>query len=621
MRGRQASPTMRRRQSSLSVFWPSGAFRRLRSRRALLLACAVLGVLAAVPTSASANPLWANQAAMLNTTEYLRTSFIIDTREPVFIPRQLFLTQPYFGLYHEFGFDRNFFTWAPPASVGDKYMTGRAWTGCGGSPGVQVPVPGSWSHCALGAVKTGSANQMRDDVGSGSLTGFRWGETFVSDVCGNWSPANAADKPPPIPTISGVKYEDLNADGAREAGEPGLPGWTIKIFYEGEYVTSTTTGAGGAYSFRLDADTHHQLGEGKYTLKEESREGWHQEEAPGSIFVKYGVGEHDFAGNDFGNWRPAKLSGHKFDDSNVDGIWDPAEEALSNWGIGLSNGGEALTGAEGDYSFSVRPGAYTVAEAGREGWRQTTPGPPGTFERTVISGEEVEGLDFGNVCLGGVAVEPLDDSTGEPFAGIEVRLEEVSVPGILANEPSPPRTIAEGAPSFGELLPGEYRVTAFLPEGVFTTDPDAILVEGRFAIVKQVTVGECATTELPIHLFTGSTPGKVTGGVRLDVPGGFATSGFEFMTRAGSPRGTLEYQDHAAGLNLHTAQIEAIHVSGEVAWIWGKVDYEGALQRFRLRLVDAGEPGREDHFELTVAPDYGAGQGGAIGHGNVQIHS
>lgn len=552
----------------------------------------------------------------------LRTSFIIDTDEGAVIPRQLFLTHPYIDLYESFGFDRNFFTWAPPASVGDPYMAGRAWTGCGGEPEApQIPVPGNWSHCDPGAIKLGSANQMRADVQTGALTGFKWGETFVSNICGNWSPANGAPKVSPAPTIGGVKYEDLNADGVREPGEPGISGWKIELFFEGKYVTSTTTGAGGAYSFRLDADAFPQLGEGSYTLKEDSREGWRQEEAPGPIAVHYGVGEHNYDGNDFGNWRPATISGHKFDDSSVDGIWGPSEEALSNWDIQLSDGDESSTGPDGSYSFSVRPGAYTVAEAARKGWRQTAPGTPGTFERTVISGQEVEDLDFGNVCLGGVAVEPLDDSTGEPIAGLEVRLEEVSVPGILANEPSLPRTIAEGVPNFGELLPGVYQVTAFLPEGVFTTDPDAILVEGRFAIVKEVTVGECATTELPIHLFTGSTPGKVTGGVRLDVPGGFATSGFEFMTRAGSPRGTLEYQDHVAGFNLHTAQIEAIHISGEVAWIWGKVEFEGAEQRFRLRLVDAGEPGREDHFELTVAPGYEAGQGEAIGHGNVQIHS
>jgi hypothetical protein len=164
-------------------------------------------------------------------------------------------------------------------------------------------------------------------------------------------------------------------------------------------------------------------------------------------------------------------------------------------------------------------------------------------------------------------------------------------------------------------------VTAFLPEGVFTADPDAVLVEGRFAIVKEVTVGECATTALPIHMFTQSAPGKVTGGVRIAVPGGFATSGFEFMSPGGDASGTLEYQDHAAGLNLHTAAIEALYVSGDTAWVWGKVGYEGAEQRFRLRLLDAGEPGRDDRFELTVAPGYEAGQGEPIGDGNVQLHA
>ena len=584
---------------------------------ALLLACSFLGVLAALPAGASASFPWVNQEALRNETDpVLRSTYIIDAPPGTMLSRGLFLSQPYLGLYLKEGFDRNFLTWAPHTSVNDTYMASHNWTGCGET---QVPVSPGFSYC-WPAVKLNSAKHISEEVLHGPLTGFKWGDNFLSDICGNWSPANGAPKASPAPTIAGVKYEDLNADGVREPGEPGLAGWKIELFFEGKYVTSTTTGAGGAYSFRLDADAFPQLGEGAYTLKEESREGWHLEEAPGPIAVHYGVGEHNYGGNDFGNWRPATISGHKFDDSNVDGVWGSVETPLSSWGIQLSNGEEALTSAEGDYSFSVRPGPYTVAEAGREGWRQTAPGAPGSFERTVISGQEVEGLDFGNVCLGGVDVEPVDDSTGEPLAGLEVRLEEVSVPGILDNEPSLPRETT-GTPDFDELLPGEYRVTAFLPEGVFTTDPDAILVEGRFAVVKEVAVGECATTGLPLHLFTQSTRGKATGGVRIDIPGGFATSGFEFMTRAGSPRGTLEYQDHATGLDLHTAQIEAIYVSGEVAWIWGKVDYEGALQRFRLRLVDTGEPGRDDRYELTVAPGYEAGQGETIAGGNVQIHS
>lgn len=593
---------------------------RIRTAFPAILALLVFAVF---PAAASASFPWADQAAMQNEeSAFIRTSFIIDTTQGATISRGLFLTHPYIDFYEGEGFDRNFFTWAPHAAVGDAYIAGRAWTGCGHESGVageQIAVPGNWSHCASGDVKLGSANLIRHDVLSGPLTGFKWGETFVSEICGNWSPANDTAKDSPEPTISGVKYEDLNADGNRDPGEPGLSGWTIRLFYEGTQVASTTTSAGGAYSFRLDADAL-PIGGGTYTLKEVQKAGWNQEEAPGPVAVPFGAGDTTYGGNDFGNWRPATISGHKFDDSNVDGSWGQGEKALAEWGIHLSSGDERSTGADGGYSFSVRPGTYTVNEILQGGWRQTAPGGPGTREYTVTSGQAVAGADFGNVCLGGVAVEAVDDSTGDPLAGLEVRLEEVSVPGILENEPSLPRTTT-GTPDFGELLPGTYRIVAFLPEGVFTTDPDAVLVEGRFAIVKEVTVNECETAELPIHLFTQSTPGKVTGGVRLAVPGGFATSGFEFLSRADGPRGTLEFQDHARGLDLHTSTIEAVYVSGEVAWVWGKVELEGATRRFRLRLVDAGEPGRGDRFELTVAPGYEAGFGETIEAGNVQIHA
>jgi hypothetical protein len=582
--------------------------------RLILLTVLATGALALFPAAASASFPWADQEALKNETDSaLRATYIVDAPAGTVLSRQLFLSQPYLAFYQQQGFDRNFFTWAPHTSVGDEYMAGKGWTGCAS---VQIAVPGRPSYC--GAVKFGAPGSIRADVLSGPLTGFRWGEHWISDICGNWAPANLAPKLGPTPTISGVKYEDLNANGVRDSGEPGIPGWKIELLYEGHHVATTTTGSGGAYAFHLNADTL-AIGGGTYTLREESRSGWHQEEAPGKVVVPYGAGGKVYGGNDFGNWRPATISGAKFDDSNVDGEWGEGESGVAAWGIELSNGEEQATGPDGSYSFEVRPGTYTVAEVLRAGWRQTAPGAPGSREYTVLSGQAVSGADFGNVCLGGVEVEPIDDSTGEPAAGLEVRIEEVSVPGILENEPSLPLT-ASGAADFEGLLPGTYRVVAFLPEGVFTTDPDAVLVEGRFAIVKEVTVAECETTDLPVHTFTGSS-GKVTGGVRISVPGGFATAIFEFMVgRDGTPRGTLEYQDHATGLNLHTATIEAVQVAGDVAWIWGKAEVEGTPQRFELRLVDAGEPGTADRFELTLAPDYEAGHDAPIEGGNVQIH-
>lgn len=576
-----------------------------------------LAILALVPSAASAFP-WSDQADLQNETNpTVRSTYIVDGAPGSVIPRSLFLSQPYLGFYEGEGFDRNFFTWAPEASIGDEYMAGKGWTGC--HENGQVPVPGGPSHCAPGEVRFGAPGSIRKDIPNGPLTGLKWGENFISDICGNWAPANTAPKVGPEPVISGVKYEDSNANGVRDSGEPGLSGWKIELFYEGSQVATTTTGAGGAYEFHLDANSM-PIGGGTYELKEESREGWVQEQHPGNVVVPFGAGDAHYEGNDFGNWHWATIAGSKFDDSNVDGAWSEGESGLGGWGIQLSNGEETSTASDGSYSFSVRPGTYTVGETLRDGWRQTDPGGAGTREYTLTSGQVVEKADFGNVCLGSLGVEPFDDSSGALLSGLEVRLEEVSVPGILENEPSLPRT-ATGAPTFGELLPGTYRVVAFLPEGVFTTDPAAVLVEGRFAIFKEVTVAECEEAKLPLHLFTQSTPGKVTGGVKIALPGGFGTSGFEFMTRAGAPRGTLQYQDHVNGLDLHTSAIEAIYVSGGVAWVWGRVNAGGVDERFRLRLVDAGEPGREDRYELTVASGYEAGFSETLEGGNVQIHT
>lgn len=588
------------------------------ARKATLLVSVAIVVAAVLPATAAATFPWLDQAALKNEPDpALRATFIIDTEPKSTISRQLFLSHPYIDLYEDHGFDRNFFAWAPDASVGDGYAVGRAWTGCQG--GVQVAVSGGPSHCASSSVKLGSANQIRADVEEGPLTGLKWGDTFVSEICGNWSPANSASKPAPTPKIKGVKYEDLNADGDRDAGEPGLAGWTIRLLYKGTQVATTTTGSGGAYSFKLNANSL-PIGEGSYEVKEVLQAGWNQSDAPGPIAVKYGIGDHEFTGRDFGNWRPAKIAGSKFDDGSVDGVWDPEEPGLSNWAIDLSNGESRLTDASGEYSFSVRPGTYTVSENLQSGWRQTAPGGPGTHTYTVISGEEVSGADFGNVCLGSVAVEPIDDSTGEPISGMEIRIEEVSTPELIENEPSLPRTTT-GTPTFDELLPGTYRVVAFLPEGVFSIDPDTVVVEERFAIVKEVTVSECETTDLPLRFVTQSTPGKVTGGhVDFPLADGHASSGFEFMTRHGQPRGTLQYHDHVSGLNLHTDQIELVFIAGEEAWIWGMVDVEGVPRQFMLHLVDAGEPGREDRFELTLTSGYEAGQGETITGGNIQIH-
>lgn len=570
---------------------------RGRTSLALLLASLLLALTA---TTAAAVPAWNDEGEMVGTPN--RDTFIYAPPQNTYLSRGDLLAQ---GAYYAArGFDENFIRWAPQQSI--SVFEAAAWASC-----LRVPHAGPCPDALFNGF-----HPVSDSVAGGSITTIASGGAYIALACGNFTAGGATA---PMPSVAGVKYEDLDADGQRDSGEPGLGGWTMRLLFNGRAVASTTTGSDGRYAFVLDA-IRLEIGAGTYQVVEDQQPGWNAAEAPGPFAVEHGVGSHAYTGRDFGNYRNATISGRKVDDGNVDGLLEATEPGLADWTIQLSNGDDAATDGDGAYSFSVRPGTYTVNEVLRDRWRQTAPSGDGTLRYTVISGQVVSDADFGNVCLGDVAVQPVDDSTGAPLTGLEVRIEEVSVPGILANDPALPLTTT-GTPAFGDLLPGTYRIVAFLPDGVFTTDSDVQVVEGRFAIVKQVTVSECGTTTVPLRFFTASTPGKVTGGMlRVLAPDGFATSGFEFMTREGVARGTLQFNDHGSGLVLHTKVVEGIHVEGPNATVWGRVTVGSATERFLLRLVDAGEPGKSDRYELTLATGYTAGLGGPIAGGNVQIH-
>ena len=254
---------------------------------------------------------------------------------------------------------------------------------------------------------------------------------------------------------SGTKYEDLNADGDRDDGEPGLGGWPIRLYADdGDKVLEdsddgttgngvntfrpqVTTAANGSYEFT-------DLPNGDYIVCESAQppqasglptSGW-QQSAPkagganiadcaadssaaarGHAFLMAGV---DHTGNDFGNFRNGSISGQKFKDADADGEKDAGETGLGGWVIHLvkadgSGHQTATTDSNGNYSFSsVPPGDYLLCEqtSGKAGWVQSfptsgadctghtdggtiTPGPTG-YSPTVTSGQAKTLKDFGN---------------------------------------------------------------------------------------------------------------------------------------------------------------------------------------------------------------------------------
>jgi hypothetical protein len=192
-------------------------------------------------------------------------------------------------------------------------------------------------------------------------------------------------------TKSGTKFEDLNANGIKDVGEPGVQGVQIHLFGtdgRGNAVhLHATTDVNGAYSISAPP--------GSYTACETVPAGYTQSYPTSGPSCSGHTGASGIgwavtltsglldSGNDFGNFRNATISGTKFKDADAGGDKDVGESGLSGWEIhlfGTDGGGGTVhqhttTDANGNYSFSVKPGTYTLCEtiSGKPGWVQSFP--------------------------------------------------------------------------------------------------------------------------------------------------------------------------------------------------------------------------------------------------------
>jgi len=130
-----------------------------------------------------------------------------------------------------------------------------------------------------------------------------------------------------------MKFNDLDADGVKDAGEPGLGGWTIFVDYDGDgvkddgepfAVTSSDAATLGAYTIT-------GIKPGTYKVREEAQTGWtcSYPNVAADLAVKPVVStacwyEETFTSgvternNDFGNWTTASKTGMKFEDLDAD---------------------------------------------------------------------------------------------------------------------------------------------------------------------------------------------------------------------------------------------------------------------------------------------------------------
>lgn len=112
-----------------------------------------------------------------------------------------------------------------------------------------------------------------------------------------------------LATVSGVKFHDLDSDGVRDPGEPGLGAWTIyqdvnnNDLFDGADRSDVTDATTGAYTIELFPII---FGPQQARIREVLRPGWRQTSPAGGehTFV-YSSSRDEFTGLNFGNYLEA----------------------------------------------------------------------------------------------------------------------------------------------------------------------------------------------------------------------------------------------------------------------------------------------------------------------------
>ncbi len=314
---------------------------------------------------------------------------------------------------------------------------------------------------------------------------------FVSTTVFGHPPRGSIRPPTPqFGRVEGTKFSDVNSNGMRDPGEPGVSGFIIYADLNQNGVRdanepSTVTDQNGMYSLSVPL--------GMIQIREVNKANWTQT-APATFFH---VADIAAAGDivpdlDFGNVAdPGQILGTKFEDDDRSGSRGANEPGMPGVTIYLDLDDDGVldaaepqttTDAQGDYAFAnLQPGEYTVREVEPAGFEQTAPGGDGAHRIRLNAGQIVTGRDFGNrLRRGSIQGVKWNDLNGdgvrtpdEPRVGGAIIYIDVNEDGALNLGEPAAITNARGEYEIKELLPGEYVIREFVPTGTAVTFPAA----------------------------------------------------------------------------------------------------------------------------------------------------
>jgi len=207
----------------------------------------------------------------------------------------------------------------------------------------------------------------------------------------------------PLAELVIFKYRDADNSASYNAGDTPLANWEFTVSPTPPAVTGNPTapyhtGADGKIRLQVNADI-------LYTITETLKAGWvctdPGDPAPYDKQQSVPVGESRQV--NFGNSAPPTcLIICKYQDSNVNGMWDTGEPWLPDWRFRVTGYGYdewVTTGDDGCVQVDLPvAGKYTVTEELKAGWYNTEPGgdPPYRQKVTVTTGTGCARVEFGN---------------------------------------------------------------------------------------------------------------------------------------------------------------------------------------------------------------------------------
>ncbi|QEL14097.1 DUF11 domain-containing protein [Limnoglobus roseus] len=187
-------------------------------------------------------------------------------------------------------------------------------------------------------------------------------------------------------TLGGSVYTDLNGNGVRDAGEPGIAGVTVRLSGTNVFGSPVVDPATGLAYYEATTDANGQytftnVFPGTYTITELQPAAYTDGgEAAGTLGgtvtddrvsgIVVGVGSTG-TGYNFGENRPSSISGTVYRDDNANGVQNAGEPGIANVRVTLTGTDDrgnpvsitVVTDAAGNYTFAgLRAGTYRIAE-------------------------------------------------------------------------------------------------------------------------------------------------------------------------------------------------------------------------------------------------------------------